>query len=163
LQFLLWGFKLAFFKEKNYKGRDIMSTAYQIKKIHTLKNILGLDDDLYREMLASFDVYSSKNLTETEAQIFIEILEEKIIVKNKNIYKKYEELKLRDEVMATPAQLRKMEVIWSKIPKDKNRTLRKFLQNHFYIDDLRFLTKNRASKIIPVLEKIKNSKCLKAI
>ena len=44
-----------------------MSTSLQIKQIHTLKNILGLDDDLYREMLASFGVYSSKKLTETEA------------------------------------------------------------------------------------------------
>lgn len=26
-----------------------MSTSLQIKQIHTLKNILGLDDDLYRE------------------------------------------------------------------------------------------------------------------
>ena len=33
-----------------------MSTSLQIKQIHTLKNILGLDDDLYREMLASFGV-----------------------------------------------------------------------------------------------------------
>ena len=41
-----------------------MSTSLQIKQIHTLKNILGLDDDLYREMLASFGVYSSKKLTE---------------------------------------------------------------------------------------------------
>ena len=37
-----------------------MSTSLQITQIHTLKNILGLDDDLYREMLASFGVYSSK-------------------------------------------------------------------------------------------------------
>ena len=28
-----------------------MSTSLQIKQIHTLKNILGLDDDLYREIL----------------------------------------------------------------------------------------------------------------
>ena len=53
-----------------------MSTSLQIKQIHTLKNILGLDDDLYREMLASFGVYSSKKLTETEANILIEILQD---------------------------------------------------------------------------------------
>jgi hypothetical protein len=34
-----------------------MSTTYQIKKIHTLKNILGLDDDTYRQMLLSFEEY----------------------------------------------------------------------------------------------------------
>ena len=67
-----------------------MSTVYQIKKIHTLKNILGLDDDLYRDMLASFGVCSSKNLTQAEAQIFIEILQEKVNVLKNNIYKKYD-------------------------------------------------------------------------
>ena len=48
-----------------------MSTTYQIKKIHTLKNILGLEDDLYRDMLASFGVCSSKELTQAEAQVLI--------------------------------------------------------------------------------------------
>lgn len=42
-----------------------------------------MDDDLYREMLMSFDVQSSKNLTFTEAGIFIEILEERAIASNK--------------------------------------------------------------------------------
>ena len=71
-----------------------MATTFQIRKIHTLKNILGMDDDLYREMLMSFDVQSSKNLTFTEAGIFIEILEEKAIALNKWVKrtKKYENL-----------------------------------------------------------------------
>ena len=55
-----------------------MSTFTQIKQIHILKNLIGLEEDLYREMLASFGVYSSKNLTETEASIFIDILNEKV-------------------------------------------------------------------------------------
>lgn len=54
-----------------------MATTSQIKKIHKLKNILALDDDLYVEMLMYFGVHSSKNLTYTEAAIFIEILEDK--------------------------------------------------------------------------------------
>lgn len=43
-----------------------MATTSQIRKIHTLKNFIGLDDDLYREMLMTFGVQSSKNLTDTE-------------------------------------------------------------------------------------------------
>ena len=35
-----------------------MSTFTQIKQIHILKNLIGLEEDLYREMLASFGVYS---------------------------------------------------------------------------------------------------------
>ena len=52
-----------------------MVTTFQIKKIHTLKNLIGMDDDLYREILKSFDVQTSKNLTFTEASIVIENLE----------------------------------------------------------------------------------------
>ena len=57
-----------------------MASSSQIRKIHTLKNVLCLDDDLYREMLMSFDVQSSKDLTYTEAIIFTEILEDKVII-----------------------------------------------------------------------------------
>ena len=60
-----------------------MSTYAQIKKIHTLKNVLQLDDDLYVDMLMSFGVQSSKDLTCTEAGIFLEILEEKAVLTNK--------------------------------------------------------------------------------
>lgn len=79
-----------------------MATVFQIRKIHTLKNILGIDDELYREMLKSFDVQTSKNLTYTEADIFIEILEDKAIVLNrwKKQPKKYESL-CRSEKMAS--------------------------------------------------------------
>lgn len=60
-----------------------MVTTFQIKKIHTLKNLIGMGDDLYREILKSFDVQTSKNLTFTEASIVIENLEERAIALNK--------------------------------------------------------------------------------
>ena len=142
-----------------------MSTTYQIKKIHTLKNILGLEDDLYRDMLASFGVCSSKELTQAEAQVLIEILQDKISALQKNNYKIYDEFKGRDDNMATPSQLRKLEVVWADISnaEDKSATLRQFIKKQFHVDDLRFLTKARASQIIAVLEKIKVQMCLKAI
>ena len=65
-----------------------MSTTYQIKKIHTLKNVLGLDDDTYRQMLLSFDVCSSKDLTQAEAEIFIDILQNDAKYIQKNNYNK---------------------------------------------------------------------------
>ena len=79
-----------------------MATNSQIKKIHTLKNVLGLDDDLYKEMLLQYGVDSSKNLTYREAITFIEDLEEKAVAKNlwDKQPKKYEELN-RDNVMAS--------------------------------------------------------------
>jgi len=145
-----------------------MITTWQIKKIHTLKSVIGLEEDLYRDMLASFGVYSSKDLTSTEGDIFIEILEDKIKSSKSNCSKKYEDFAGRDEAMATPAQLRKIEVVWADIKGSKDRdilvkSLRAYIKRQFHVDDIRFITKARAAKIIAILEKIKLKNCLKAI
>lgn len=145
-----------------------MSTVLQIKQIHTLKNILGLDDDLYRDMLASFDVCSSKNLTVTEAAIFISILNDKVKATNRNCTKKYDEFIGRDSKMATPRQLRKLEASWADIctetsEEDIKKALRDFVKKQFRVDDIRFMTKAKAARIIAVFEKIKVNQCLKAI
>lgn len=139
-----------------------MSTYVQIKKIHTLKNVLHLDDDLYLDMLMSFGVQSSKDLTITEAGIFLEILEEKAVLTNKWEVrnKKYEELKFRDEDMATPAQLRMIEAIWREVcyidsPEFAKQSLRKFIQNKFKIADIKFLTKKKAVKVIRAISVMK--------
>ena len=139
-----------------------MSTYAQIKKIHTLKNVLRLDDDLYLDMLMSFGVQSSKNLTTTEAGIFLEILEEKAVLTNKWEVrnKKYEELKSRDDDMATPAQLRMIEAMWREVcyidsPDFAKQSLRKFIQNKFKIADIKFLTKKRAVKVIRAISAMK--------
>jgi len=139
-----------------------MSTLAQIKKIHTLKNVLQLDDDLYVDMLMSFGVQSSKNLTTIEAGIFLEILEEKAVLTTKWEVrnKKYEELKSRDEDMATPAQLRMIEAIWREVcyidtPDFAKQSLRKFIQNKFKIADIKFLTKKKAVKVIRAISAMK--------
>ena len=150
-----------------------MATTFQIRKIHALKNILGMDDDLYREMLMSFDVQSSKNLTFTEAGIFIEILEERAIASNKWVKqpKKYENLN-RDEEMATSAQLRMIEGLWAQLrmieglwrdlayyntDKYAKKSLRKFLKSKFKVDDIMFLTRAKACKVIQAITAIKKN------
>ncbi len=132
-----------------------MVTFQQIRKIHTLKNLLFMSDDIYRELLFSFGVGSSKSLTDTEAGILISILEEKVKYLNLN---KYDEFANRDKNMATPSQLRKIEVLWKDICRNKEKTyreksLRKYLSMHFHIGDIRFLTKVRAGKIIGIMER----------
>ena len=140
-----------------------MATSSQIRKIHTLKNFIGLDDDLYREMLMTFGVQSSKNLTDTEAGIFIEVLEAKA-EKFENWVKrpkKYADL-YRDENMATQAQLRYIEGLWKEVAyfddEDFNKkSLRKFLKSKFKIDDIMFLTKAKATKVIQGIKGMKAS------
>lgn len=145
-----------------------MSTVLQIKRIHTFKTQLGIDDELYREMLASFGVCSSKNLTETEAEILIEILNDKSKKVKPRKPKKYDDLSQRDTKMSTPLQLRKIEAIWWDICDSAEsvkqiRSLRKFIKRQCKIDDIKFLSKREASKLIAVLEKIKSEKLLKAL
>lgn len=140
-----------------------MATISQIRKIHTLKNAIGLDDDLYREMLMSFDVQSSKNLTYTEAIIFTEILEEKAVALNRweKHPKKYEALH-RSDNMASDAQLRMIEGMWREVSYYDNdsfakKSLRKFLKSKFKVDDVMFLTKAKACKVIQALQAIKKN------
>ena len=140
----------------------------QIRYIHVLKNILGIDDKTYREMLGSFAVCTSKALTEAEADIFIDSMRIKAKCIKNNYYNKYDDLIGRDLEMATPPQLRKIEVLWKEIchnkdPKSRKVSLRVFITKKFHISDIRFITKRRAEKIIGIMEKIKRDKFLKAI
>lgn len=138
-----------------------MATTFQIKKIHTLKNLIGMDDDLYREILKSFDVQTSKNLTFTEASIVIENLEERAIALNKWVKqpKKYVGLD-RTNNMASDAQLRMIEGLWRDIcyfnnDKFAKKSLRKFLKSKFRVDDVMFLTRSKACKVIQAITAIK--------
>ena len=140
-----------------------MATVYQIKKIHALKSVVGLDDDLYRDMLMSFDVQTSKDLTFTEAKILIEILEEKAIAMKKWVKQplKYSDLD-REAKMATQAQLRMIESMWREIcyfddDKFAKKSLRKFLKSKFKTDDIMFLTKCKAVKVIQAIKNIQKN------
>lgn len=141
-----------------------MITASQIRKIHTLKHIIGLDDDSYFELLFSFNVQSSKNLTYADAVIVIETLEKQALALNRweKYPLKYEQLERNN--MATPAQLRMIEGIWREIcyydsDTFAKKSLRKFLKSKFKVDDVMFITKANASKVIYALQAIKkNSK-----
>lgn len=140
-----------------------MATISQIKKIHTLKNVLGLDDDLYRDMLMSFGVCTSKDLTYTESIVFIDILEDKAVERNlwKKQPKKYEKLN-RDDKMATDSQLRMIEGLWREVcyfdnDKFAKTSLRKFLKSKHKVDDVMFLTKYKASKVIQSIQAMKKN------
>ena len=139
-----------------------MATTLQIRKIHALKNVLGLEDDLYREMLFSFGVCTSKDLTNTEANVFASILEEKAVKQNLWIKKplKYDDLERED--MATPAQLRLIEGLWREIAyandeKFKRSSLRKIIKSKLKVDDIMFLTKEQANKAINLIKGIKKN------
>lgn len=140
-----------------------MASLSQIKKIHILINKLGISEETYRDMLSSYGVDSSRNLTFLNAKDLLEGLENK--AESLGLWKKqtlkYSNLN-RDKNMATPAQLRMIESLWMEISyvKDDNfakKSIRKILKNKYKADDLMFLTKYKANKVINGIKNIKKN------
>ena len=147
------------------------STAKQRQDIGYMRKLIGLPDDLYKEMLSGkYKVDSSKQLSENQAKGFLKLLRDKAVemgvFKPKKQYSfqkyKYNNLSGRDE-MASPAQLRKIEAIWfeaSNQTTDKGReeALGKILKRIVKVDNIRFLAQKDVEKVIKVLLVIKNQK-----
>ena len=104
-----------------------------------------------------------KDLTYTESIVFIDILEDKAVERNlwKKQPKKYEKLN-RDDKMATDSQLRMIEGLWREVcyfdnDKFAKSSLRKFLKSKHKVDDVIFLTKHKASKVIQSIQAMKKN------
>jgi hypothetical protein len=150
-----------------------LSSPAQVKKIHALAQVLGLidgsDDGTYREMLRSYGVASSKELSFKLAGEVISSLEKSaaemgLWVKNKpQGREKHNDLKNRDSEMATPKQLRYIEGLWAnvsraKTPDDRTTALRHFTEKLAGVSDIRFLDKQGASVMINALKAMKEAK-----
>ena len=129
-----------------------MVTNSQIRIIHALKKALCMDDDTYLEYLKSFDVTSSKQLTKAEAIILIESMKMNAVDMDKWKQKPLKYDDLDREEMATPAQLRYIEFLWYKGKEEfeelQKYTLRSYLLLRFKIDDIMFVTKDKANNVI---------------
>jgi D-mannonate dehydratase len=155
-----------------YKKTEKPITPAQIKRIHTLTNVLNIDDDTYRAALESrFGVNTCKALALSQAQSFLRELEEVAI----NLYHQSPELQNVENQperfsnlegrpgMATPAQLRKIESMWqviSFVPDQdaRNRALRSFVQRIAKVADMRFLDLKGASQVINALTAMEKAK-----
>lgn len=136
------------------------STPGEIKKIHALVSALGIDDDLYREILWNrFNTRSSKELTIFQAGQLIEEMEEKAIQKGvweKSAFKKKHETLDGRFGFASTAQLALIENTWIKLSRMetaelKAKSLRKFILKVAGVSDLRFLKQSGAGKVIIAL------------
>jgi len=132
-------------------------TPAQNKKIHALKNALGLDDAVYREILAGFGVSTSRALTFSGGEELIERLERDALeigawrkIPSKKIGTGYR------EGFATPKQLDMIAALWAEVstaPADKREAaLRKFVTRQAKVTDLRFLRAGDASRVICALK-----------
>jgi hypothetical protein len=144
-------------------------TKAQIKMIHCLKSALEIDDPTYREILDTwFQVGSSKDLTAAQAETLIRELKEKAV--SAGVWeqrpvrkKKFDEWEGRRGDMASPPQLRKIEVMWSEVsriedPEGRKKALRSFLERIAKVSDLRFLDFEGAGKVINALNSMRKRK-----
>jgi cell division protein ZapA (FtsZ GTPase activity inhibitor) len=155
-------------------------TAAQIKRIHTIKSILGISEDNYRAALDSrFGVTTSKDLTLMQAKNFLDELEklalqvrddrhqaerntarQKAEAEHQKVEaakpKRFDNLDNRPG-MASGAQLRKIEAMWqdiSIVPDQdaRGRALRHFIKRIAGVADMRFLDSQMAGKVINALK-----------
>lgn len=112
-------------------------TAQQIKRIHTLKALAGLDDINYRLLLGSkFNKNSCKDLTEAQASVLIRMLD-----------------KLANKDRITDKQLKKLERLFNEV--FKNEDIKEFIATELKVKKTpRQLTTKEASKLIYILEQI---------
>ncbi len=134
-------------------------TANQCRKIHALKNSMALTDEEYRSFLMClFGVDSSTALTFHTAGLFIEEMEKKAV--NSGVWtpkagtkQRFNEMAGRRRDMATPAQLRVIESIWQGVSYAEDTTARAkalqiFVERTAKVSNMRFLTKEGATKVI---------------
>lgn len=148
-----------------------MSTAKQRQDIAYIRKLLGLEDEVYREMLTVYrNCTSSKDLTTYEANNLLNNLRTK--AKEIGVFKPYASTKFKQykyntlgtrKGMASPAQLRKIEAMWFEVSNQttditREKALLAFIKRVTNKDAIEFLTHYDISKLIKALEKMGNKK-----
>jgi len=136
----------------------------QIKIIHTLKNMLGMDDDTYRAMLAgNYKVDSCKDLSYMQAK--------SLIIRLSGDAKSVGSWKSSNSVkrvgMATAKQIAMIEGMWKEVSRasnyvDRKKALRSFLERIVGVSDVRFLESLQVKKVVEALKAMVASKRAKA-
>ena len=134
-------------------------TKNQIKIIHTLKNAIGISEEGYRDILQMCNVKSSKELSFEVAKEIIDRLEKyaiKIGVWDESRKKKRFDKLGRRPGMASPAQLRLIQTLWSNVSRapdnaSQAKALNHFLERKFIISRIEWLTAEVAGKVIKTL------------
>ncbi|MGN0013910.1 MAG: phage protein GemA/Gp16 family protein, partial [Candidatus Gastranaerophilaceae bacterium] len=97
-----------------------LSSPKQRQKLGYFRKLLNISEETYQDLLAEFGVESSKNLTTQEIEALTAQLRknaaEQGLYKPKPSFIKYKYNNLIGrQGMASPAQLRKIEVMWKNV------------------------------------------------
>lgn len=140
-------------------------THIQIQKIHIAKKDLNINDSDYRAMLSGFKnergepCTSSKEFSESQANVFLQLLKTKLgwKAKRKNKNLKYEDLVTRDPMFASPAQLRKIEALWQVHSREKTpESLNHFISKILKVDLITSVLKRDVNRLLKAIESLKN-------
>lgn len=139
----------------------------QIKKIHTLKTALRMDDNSYRVALFNACGFeTSKAMSMKDAAELIDDWQTKATAAGvwkprQPKAKKFDDLDNRRGAvaMATPPQMRMIETVWQEVsratePEARATGLRHFIKRIAKVDSLRFLDRDGASAVINALTKM---------
>lgn len=139
-------------------------TKIQVQKIHIAKSNLNLNEADYRAMLSGFKnergepCGSSKEFTENQANVFLQLLKTKLgwQEKKRNKVLKYEELNKRDPKFASPAQLRKIEALWQVHSREKSsESLNHFISKILKVDLITSVLKQDVNRLLKAIESLK--------
>lgn len=144
------------------------STPEQRKLIGYFRKLLKMPEDVYKEILWTWHVDSSKELTVDEAETLLRQLKKNAIAigvyegKKKYSFQKYRHSSLdgRDAKMATAAQLRMIEAMWFEVSRQSTdiaraEALHSFMKRITGKERLQFLTKVDVSKLVNAMKTMK--------
>jgi hypothetical protein len=148
----------------------VKPTRGQLAAIHIARKDLGLDEETYRSLLRTLTGKGSAgSMNHQEAQRVIEHFKKqgwKGVSKPKGPpswparrgsvdKRRFEDLGERPS-MASPGQLRKIEVMWREVAiGDPAKTLRRFVWRMCRVSDLRFLSAAQAHEVIEAIKAIR--------
>ncbi len=145
-----------------------MSTPKQRQLIGYFRKLLKFDEDTYKDVIAFYNVTSSTQLNYSDAEDLIERLKSQatgmgLYIRNTgNNWQKYQNMAGRYG-MATPKQLRYIEVLWKNVSikltdEDKEKALNRFIYRITGKQRLNFLTYQDVSKVIEAIKAMEKQK-----
>lgn len=133
-----------------------MPTKAQLSIIHVAKRQLGLDDAAYRDLLWHLaGVRSSRELTPSGFELLMQCFAELGFKSTSRL----KPLPARAG-MATPAQVQKMRALWAEFTDGKGTdlTLGKWLDGHFKVSSVRFVSAELAQVVIGGMVRMRDRK-----
>ena len=140
--------------------KKVDATQDQIRIIHTLKSLAGLEDDNYRTLLDSyFSVSSSKSLGIVQATRLIDILSKMAKEAAKNRFREFD----GRYKMPSGAQLRMLESMWVDVSvkvglKAKREAFIGFLKKRFRVEGIGEMRLFEVAMVKVALEAMKKQK-----